>query len=205
MPSEQLAFSPACERNKQPILDVLQQALPAHGHLLEIGAGTGQHAMHFAKALPGIDWQPTDRDTDSHAWHSLCARVRQAQLPNLAPPLALDVLTPVQLPQTQYDAIYSANTAHIMPWPAVVEMFRLAGQALAQGGRFLLYGPFNRHGEYTSPSNRDFDHSLKARDPAMGLRDLADIERLAGDNQFTVQHEYSMPSNNLMLCMIKRS
>jgi cyclopropane fatty-acyl-phospholipid synthase-like methyltransferase len=188
-------FSEACEENKQPILAVLVKQFSCSRTVLEIGSGTGQHAVFFARQLPHITWQPSDLPA-SHA--SINAWRAEAQLPNLLAPLTLDVVAD-QWPQESYDAVFSANTTHIMSWPVVQIMFRGIGKLLQTGGVFCLYGPFNYNRRYTSASNARFDEWLKQRDPASGLRDLEDLDRLAGENGLTLAHDYEMPVNNRLL------
>ncbi len=188
-------FSEACEENKQPILAVLEMQFSGSRTVLEIGSGTGQHAVFFARQLPHVTWQPSDLPA-SHA--SIDAWRAEAQLPNLLAPLTLDVRAD-QWPQQNYDAVFSANTTHIMSWPAVQVMFSGIGKLLQTGGVFCLYGPFNYNRCYTSTSNARFDEWLKQRDPASGLRDFEDLYRLAGENGLTLAHDHEMPVNNRLL------
>jgi cyclopropane fatty-acyl-phospholipid synthase-like methyltransferase len=188
-------FSEACEENKQPILAVLEMQFPGSRTVLEIGSGTGQHAVFFARQLPHVTWQPSDLPA-SHA--SIDAWRVEAQLPNLLAPLTLDVRAD-QWPQQNYDAVFSANTTHIMGWPAVQAMFCGIGKLLQTGGVFCLYGPFNYNRCYTSTSNARFDEWLKQRDPASGLRDFEDLDRLAGENGLALAHDHEMPVNNRLL------
>jgi len=191
--------SAACERNKEPILGVLRETFAAPGTVLEIGSGTGQHAVHFARQLPHLTWITADR-TDYlpgvQQW------LDEAALPNLRGPLLLDVLQadwPVAGP---LDYVFSANTTHIMSWLAVEAMFAGVGARLKTGGRFALYGPFNREGRFTSESNRAFDASLRERDPAMGLRDDRAIEELARRCGLVLVADHAMPANNRLLCFV---
>ncbi|NNG12351.1 MAG: DUF938 domain-containing protein [Halobacteria archaeon] len=188
-------FSEACEENKQPILAVLEMQFSGSRTVLEIGSGTGQHAVFFARQLPHVTWQPSDLPA-SHA--SIDAWRAEAQLPNLLAPLTLDVRAD-QWPLQNYDAVFSANTTHIMSWPAVQVMFSGIGKLLQTGGVFCLYGPFNYNRCYTSTSNARFDEWLKQRDPASGLRDFEDLYRLAGENGLAPAHDYEMPVNNRLL------
>lgn len=164
----QRPYSAAAERNQGPLLTVLREVFPQPGLILEIGSGTGQHAVHFARHLPWLRWQPSDQASYLDAVRSWTV---PAALPNLLSPLELDVTRP--WPIERADGVFSANTAHIMGWPAVEAMFAGVARILPEGGRFALYGPFNYGGEFTSDSNRQFDAMLRARDPEMGLRDLA--------------------------------
>lgn len=191
--------SAACERNKEPILGVLRETFAAPGTVLEIGSGTGQHAVHFARHLPHLTWITADR---ADYLPGIQQWLEEAALPNLRGPLQLDVLQadwPVAGP---LDYLFSANTAHIMSWPAVEAMFAGAGARLKTGGRFALYGPFNRDGRFTSESNRAFDASLRERDPAMGLRDDHAIEELARRCGLALVADHAMPANNRLLCFI---
>ena len=188
-------FSEACEENKQPILDVLQEHLRDRRHVLEIGSGTGQHAVYFAQQLPHIFWQTSDREENHagiHAW------LNDTPLENVFPPLALDVLEDAW-PTQQYDAVFSANTTHIMSWQAVEAMFAGIAKVLSSEGVFCLYGPFNIDGRYTAESNARFDTFLKNRDPLSGIRDMVDLKRLAETHQLTFMQDIEMPVNNRIL------
>jgi len=193
-----LPYSESCERNKAPILEVLQRLLPSGGNILEIGSGTGQHIVHFAPHFPALQWQPSDRDA---YLQGLTARVQREGSPNILPPVKLDVLE--QWPEGIFDAAYSANTAHIMGWDAVCATFTGLGAHLAVGGLYCLYGPFNQDGRFTSDSNRVFDSHLRSRDPEMGLRDLEALDSLASRNQMIFQKQFSMPANNQILVFRK--
>lgn len=190
-----LPFAPASERNKRPILAALRGVLPARGRLLEIGAGTGQHAVFLAPRFPELSWQTSER---RHELAGLAARVELEGRGRLPPPVELDVLAG-PWPGRAFEAVYSANTAHIMPWPAVRAMFAGAAGVLARGGVFCLYGPFNVDGACTAPSNAEFDRQLRARDPAMGLRDRGELAGLAAQNGMEQQQCIGMPANNLLL------
>ncbi len=192
-------YSEACEQNKEPILAVLREVFTEPGLILEIGAGTGQHAVHFARALPHLDWQPTDQ---ADYLPGIRQWIAEADLPNLRPPLELDVCHPAW-PIAQAAGVFSANTTHIMHWPAVENLFRGVGRVLQPGGAFCLYGPFNYDGRYTSASNAQFDALLKQRDPASGIRDFADLDRLAQDNRLRFQRDYPMPVNNRTLVWVR--
>src|SRR5690606_12382776 len=187
-----LPTSPAAERNRHPILEVLREELRQRSRVLEIGSGTGQHAVWFGKALPHLEWQTSDLPAQ-HA--AIGAWLAGEQLANVRPPLALDVRT-AELPAGSYDAVFSANTAHIMDIDAVRAMFALVGHVLEQGGVFCLYGPFRFDGRYTSPSNAEFDEALRQRDPAMGVRDLADLDRFGASAGLERVRLYAMPANN---------
>lgn len=188
-------FSQACENNKQPILDKLATLFTEPGTILEIGTGTGQHAVHFAAALPHITWQPSDRPEVV----DLCQPwLEDAGLANIRPPVPLDVGAP-EWPVEGIDGAFSANTAHIMGWPEVVAMFTGVAKRLAPGGLFCLYGPFNYHGQYTSASNRQFDRYLKAEAGHMGIRDIDQLTDLARDTGLVLDADHAMPANNRLL------
>ena len=192
-------YSEACEQNKGPILAVLREIFTAPGLILEIGAGTGQHAVHFARALPYLDWQPTDQ---SDYLPGIRQWIAEAGLVNLRQPLELDASSALW-PIMQAAGVFSANTTHIMGWPAVEGLFQGVGRCLASGGAFCLYGPFNYGGRYTSASNAEFDAWLKLRDPASGIRDFADLNRLARDNGLQLRQDYPMPVNNHTLVWVR--
>jgi SAM-dependent methyltransferase len=188
-----LPFSEACERNKDPILAVLREALAGCSDVLEIGSGTGQHAVHFARHLPWLEWQPTDR---GEYLGSLAARVRLEGPANLRQPLELDVLADRPWPAGEADAVFSANTLHIMSWGAVEAAFRGIGSLLRPGGVLAIYGPFRYGGEFTSASNAEFDAFLRARDPDSGIRDAEAVDGLARRNGLVLSDDHAMPANN---------
>jgi cyclopropane fatty-acyl-phospholipid synthase-like methyltransferase len=190
-----LPYSQACENNKAPILEKLSETFNAPGKVLEVGTGTGQHAVHFATAMPHLQWQPTDHPD---AVDSCRARLEQAGLPNILPVIELDVGA-APWPVETFTWAFSANTAHIMAWTEVEQMFRGIGERLPKGGAFCLYGPFNNQGRYTSESNRQFDQYLKARSPHMGIRDLEDLRALAESVGLTLAENHAMPANNQLL------
>ena len=196
--SNGLPFSPACERNRQPILEALRQVLPEHGTVLEIGSGTGQHVVYFAEHLPGLQWQPSDRP---EYLSGLRRRLGEEGGPNIRDPIVLDVLE--EWPGGLFAAAYSANTAHIMGWPAVVAMFEGVGRRLQPGGVFCLYGPFNENGQFTAPSNAAFDAQLRGQSPEMGLRDIEAIEALAVARGMGLEQRFRMPANNQLLVFCK--
>ena len=193
--------APATERNSQPILDVIRHEFRASHLLLEIGSGTGQHAVAFGAQLGHLAWQTSDRD-ENH--ESISAWINGAELPNVLPPLSLDVRTAV-LPRSSYDAVFSANTAHIMSFAAVEKMFELVSGVLKEEGVFCLYGPFAIGGEFNTPSNEEFDRSLRNRDPEMGIRNLEDLDRLGLNGRLYRARLYAMPANNNLAVWIKRS
>lgn len=189
-------LSPAVARNRDPILAVLRRYLPAQGTLLEIAAGTGEHAAYFAPQFPRLTWQPTDVDPDALA--SIEAHRARANAPNLCAPIELDVTAPVW-PMTRADAVLSINMIHISPWAAAQGLMAGAARLLPAGGVLYLYGPFKENGEHTAPSNAAFDESLHARDPAWGVRDIGDVRALAASHGFDFVECVAMPANNLSL------
>ena len=187
--------APAAERNAAAILDVLKDELADARDVLEIGSGTGQHAVAFCAALPYLTWQTSDLE-ENHA--SIHAWLDDADLDNVRDPLALDVQD-FEAPAASYDAVFSANTAHIMCYAAVESMFALVGRTLRDTGRFCLYGPFSEDGTFNTPSNAEFDRSLRARNPDMGIRDLNDLDGLAAAGGMQRLRRYAMPANNLLV------
>lgn len=197
MPQD-LPFAPATERNKQPILEVLQRVLPPSGLVVEIGSGTGQHVVHFAEHLPNLQWQPSEQKENLPG---LQARLDQQAGVNVLPAIELDVAA--AWPELDVAAIISANTAHIMSWPEVVCMFDGVAGLLRPSGVFSLYGPFNVNGEFTSASNRHFDLQLKSQKQSMGLRDVVELEKLAHERQMGLEEQIAMPANNQVLVFRK--
>ncbi|MES9986907.1 MAG: DUF938 domain-containing protein [Candidatus Thiodiazotropha endolucinida] len=187
-------YSEACDENKAPILEVLLRLYRDVQTVLEIGSGTGQHAVHFATAMPHLTWQTSDME-ENHP--GIRAWLREAALPNVRNPIGLDVSR--AWPAGEYDAIFSANTTHIMSWPEVELMFQGVGQVLKRGGCFALYGPFNYQGGYTSESNQRFDQWLKSRDPLSGIRDFEMLDELAASNHLIFSEDVKMPVNNRIL------
>lgn len=196
--SDQRQFSPAAERNAPFILEVLRCHLPAKGLVLEIASGTGQHVAHFAAALPDLDWQPSDANIACHP--SIAAWVEAQGLTNVRPPLTLDV-TADAWPVDQAEAIMCINMVHISPWAATEGLMRGAARLLPAGGVLYLYGPYRRGGEHTAPSNAEFDASLKARNPAWGVRNLEDVVDLARAHGFDCAEVVEMPANNLSVVL----
>lgn len=190
-----LPFSEACERNKDPILSVLRGAFADRSRVLEIGSGTGQHAVHFARCLPRLRWQPTDR---AEYLDGLAARIAAEGPPNLASPVELDVLRE-PWPLLAADAVFSANTLHIMSRPAVEALFAGLPRVLGSGGVLAIYGPFRYRGQFTTPSNAEFDRELRARDPASGVRDFEAVDALARRAGFELVDDYAMPANNQLI------
>lgn len=196
MTTDEKPFAPASERNRGPILAVLREAFAASRRVLEIGSGTGQHAVHFAEAMPWLQWHCSDLTANLpgiERWRA------EAELSNLPPPIALDVRHG-PWPAGGFDAVFSANTLHIMGWPAVEAFFAGVGALLQGPGDVLaVYGPFNDGGGYTSDSNRDFDAWLKARDPASGIRDFGHVDALARAQGLALASDHAMPANNRCL------
>lgn len=188
-------FSVACERNQEPILQVLHATLADCKSVLEIGSGTGQHAVFFGAHLPHLTWQTSDLP-NNHP--SILAWQQEARCANVLPPIALDVSTG-EWPQGPFDAVFSANTCHIMAWDAVVSMFAGVERVLRTGGVLCIYGPFNYHGAFTSASNAQFDAYLKSQAAHMGIRDFEAVDRLANDHGMTLEADHAMPANNRLL------
>ena len=187
-------YAPACERNREPILAVLRECFADRRDVLEVGSGTGQHAVHFAAAMPWLSWQCSDR-----AEHLPGIRLwlDEAGLPNTPAPIELDVSG--AWARRRFDAVFSANTLHIMGWPEVQRFFEGVDAVLATDGVLAAYGPFNYGGEYTSDSNREFDAWLKARDPRSGIRDFEAVDALAREIGLTLMDDVAMPANNRTL------
>jgi cyclopropane fatty-acyl-phospholipid synthase-like methyltransferase len=184
-------WSAACERNREPILAVLRERYADRRRVLEIGSGTGQHAVHFAAAMPHLTWQTSDVEANLpgiRAW------LDEAALPNTPAPLALDVGD--GLPAGGYDAVFSANTLHIMGWRDVEKLFAALPDAMAADALLTVYGPFNLGGRYTSESNAAFDASLRAADSRRGIRDLAAVDALARAAGLVLLEDRAMPANN---------
>ena len=186
----------ATDRNRTPILDVLRRVLPPVGLVLEIASGTGQHVVFFARALPALQWQPSDR-SPAHL-ESIRAWTAAAQAGNIAAPLSLDV-EQGRWPIGQVDAVVNINMIHIAPWSAAKALFTGAARVLAPAGLLFLYGPFRRDGQHTAESNQRFDERLRAEDPRWGVRDLGEVQELASAAGFQSPEIIAMPANNLSL------
>jgi SAM-dependent methyltransferase len=184
----------AALRNRDPILAVLREVLPATGLVLEVASGTGEHAVHFARALPELVWQPSDPSPGAR--DSIAAWIAEQGGPNLRAPLALDAAC-AQWPVDAADAIVCINMIHISPWEAGLGLMRGAERILPPGGALALYGPFRRTGRELEPGNATFDASLRARDPRWGLRELGAVEAAARDAGLTLDRVTEMPANNL--------
>jgi cyclopropane fatty-acyl-phospholipid synthase-like methyltransferase len=183
--------SPACERNRDPILAVLREHFAGARRVLEIGSGTGQHAVYFAAHLPQLIWQASDREENLpgiRAW------LDEAALSNTPPPLMLDVSSP--WPDDRFDAVFSANTLHIMAWSEVEQLFARLPHVTDIGATLIIYGPFNDAGRYSSESNAAFDRSLQSRGSHMGIRDAEAVDALATRAFFTLIDDIAMPANN---------
>lgn len=184
-------WSPACERNRNPILEVLRRQFADRRRVLEVGSGTGQHAVHFAAALPHLVWQTSDRPE----WlPGIRLWLAEAALSNTPAPLQLDVTGP--WPETRFDAIFTANTLHIMGWAEVEAFFAALPGSLTEDARLTIYGPFNYAGRFTSPSNAAFDAQLKADDPKRGIRDFEAVDALARAIGFRFDEDVALPANN---------
>lgn len=195
-------FSAASERNREPILGVLREFFADRQHVLEIGSGTGQHAVHFATGLPQLTWQTSDRAENLAGIRSWLA---ETALPNTPAPLELDVAAGAW-PRESFDAVFSANTLHIMAWGQVEALFSALPQVATDNAKLAIYGPFNFDGRFSSDSNAAFDASLRARAPHMGIRDAAAVDALAAHAGFALIHDIAMPANNrLRLWQRKRA
>ena len=192
-----LPFIPAAERNKQPILEVLRDILDGERTILELGSGTGQHAEHFARAMPKVCWQMSEL---APLLQDLERRRVLAALPNLPVPIELDAAAG-PWPDLRYDAIYTSNLLHFIPEAALAPLFRGVRRTLAAGGAMFVYGPFNRDGEYTSAGNRALDAWLQGIDACLGLRDLARIERIASRHGLRLRENRPLPANNHLLVL----
>jgi SAM-dependent methyltransferase len=200
LPDGRLVVSSA-DRNRGPILKVLERVLPKTGLVLEVASGTGQHVVHFAQALKGLSWQPTDMDAACR--RSISAWLATAELANVRQPLDLDVRAlPWRVPTL--DAIVCLNLIHIAPWSVATALFAGAGLALRETGLLYLYGPYSVQGRHTAPSNAAFDSALRAKNPDWGLRDLKEVESLAKDQGFDLAETIEMPANNLSVLFRKR-
>lgn len=189
-------FSPSCERNQDPILEILKENIHQEDRrLLEIGAGTGQHAIYFAPHFPQLEWFPTDL---SNKLSVMKQWFHEAGVPNIQKPTALDV-SKDDFPKVKFDVVFTANTFHIMHWKDCKAFMKLLGHRLREGSRAIFYGPFKYAGEFTSPSNAQFDQSLKASDPLTGIRAFEDVNANMIKNGFELVHDYEMPANNRML------
>lgn len=190
-------FSQAADNNKAPILTVLSEWLQDHARALEVGSGAGQHAIHFARALKSIRWQPTER---AEALPTLVKNIATYGSANILPPIALDLSTN-DWPQDTVDCVYAANVMHIVSQSLGANLVRGAAEMLAKGGVLLLYGPLKYRGDFTTPSNADFDQWLKARDQSSGIRDIEWLCDLANESGLSLVEDRPMPANNQMLVL----
>jgi cyclopropane fatty-acyl-phospholipid synthase-like methyltransferase len=188
--------SPSVARNRDPILAVLQRFLPQSGTVLEIASGTGEHAVHFAAALPHLTWQPTDQD--EQALNSIAAHRTASGLPNLLTPLRLDAAA-TDWPIERADAVVAINMVHISPWRATQGLMAGAMRVLPSGGVLYLYGAYKENGAHTSPSNEAFDADLRRRNPEWGVRGLEEVANLAQAHDLKLVERIAMPANNLSL------
>jgi cyclopropane fatty-acyl-phospholipid synthase-like methyltransferase len=186
--------APSCDRNRDPILAVLRHHFAEVASVLEVGSGTGQHAVYFALKMTWLDWQTSDREENLPG---IGQWLEEAMLPNTPPPIILDVDGP--WPTQRYNAVFTANTLHIMGWDSVQAFFRGVGQVLGPRGSLVVYGPFNYEGRYTSESNREFDGWLKARDPQSAIRDFEAVDALAREQGLLLIDDVAMPANNRCL------
>ena len=192
--SDPRQYRPHVARNRDAIVDVLRRVLPPRGRVLEIASGSGEHAAYFAAKFPSLVWQPTDPDPEALA--SISAHRADADLPNLLPPLQLDV-TAAQWPVGHADAVICCNMIHIAPWVACEGLIAGAERILSSGGLMYLYGPYKIGGRHTAPTNLAFDEQLRARNATWGIRDLDDVTALAERHGFTLAETVPMPANNL--------
>ena len=192
-------YSESCDQNRDAILQVIQPLFKDRKNILEIGSGTGQHAIYFAQKMPQLVWHTSDK-AENH--QGILAWMEEAALDNVRAPITLDVSRD-EWPNTEIDAVFSANTAHIMSWPEVEALITGVGAQLANNGLFVLYGPFNYGGKFTSDSNARFDQWLKDRDPQSGVRDFEALDTLAQKSGMALENDFEMPANNRILCWQK--
>lgn len=195
-------FAPSAQRNRDPILAVLREALPTTGLVLEIASGSGEHAVHFAAALPLLSFQPSDPNAEARA--SIDAWAHEVALQNLLPALPLDASTP-GWPLARADAVICINMIHISPWAATQGLIAEAARLLPPGGPLYLYGPYRQSGVPLAPSNAAFDESLRGRDPRWGLRELDEVAMLAASAGFGPPEVTAMPANNLSVVFRRRA
>ncbi len=195
-PLDRRQFSPSAARNRDPILAVLQRVLPDAGLVLELGSGTGEHAMHFARHLPALRWQPSD--ADPAAMGSIADWAAHSALANVLSPLCFD-LAASPWPVDAADAIVAINVLHYSPWQSTPALFAGAAAVLPAGGVVVCYGPYRRGGAHTAPSNADFDHWLRSVDPRFAVRDLEAVEAEAQRCGFRLDEVIDMPANNFSL------
>jgi SAM-dependent methyltransferase len=190
--------APATERNREPLLAVLREVLPDRGTVLEVASGTGEHAVFFAAAMPGLQWQPSDPSPS--ALRSVAAWTAAAKAPNVQPPLLLDASS-ARWPIDQADVVVCINMIHIAPWEAAQGLLRGASRILPPGGPLVLYGPFRQAGRELEPSNAAFDADLRRRDPKWGVRRLEDVAAVGERHGLHLERIVAMPANNLTVVL----
>jgi len=190
-------YAPATARNREAIFAVLERVLPGEGRVLELAAGSGEHAVFFAAALPGLIWQPSDPDASARS--SIAAWIEAEGTPNVAPPLDIDVCAADWGAGEGYAAVLAINMIHISPWEATLGLMAGAARVLRPGGLLITYGPYKRDGAHTAPSNEAFEEWLKGRDERFGVRDLADVEAAANAQGLALREIVEMPANNFTL------
>lgn len=202
--SDRRIFTASTARNREPVLAVLRRVLPQHARVLEIASGAGEHAIFIAKAMPTLDWQPSDPDQESR--DSIASWMAHEEPANVRPPLAIDVREETWGVENRapFDAIVSINMIHIAPWSAALGLLKGAARLLRAGGILFLYGPFMRDSRHTAPSNAAFDASLKARNVEWGVRDLSEIFLAAEPHGLRLLETIEMPANNLSVIFAKR-
>ncbi|HET7334011.1 MAG TPA: DUF938 domain-containing protein [Rhizomicrobium sp.] len=195
--------APAAARNRGPILEVMRRVFPPAGKVLEIASGSGEHVVHFAAAMPGLSWQPSDPDGGARA--SIAAWTAHENLANISAPLNIDVREDVWGVENDapFDAITAINMIHISPWESTLGLFAGAARLLKSGGIVFLYGPYKRGGAHTAPSNEVFEGWLKGLDSRYGVRDLADVTAVAENNGFAMRETIAMPANNFVVIFAK--
>jgi cyclopropane fatty-acyl-phospholipid synthase-like methyltransferase len=194
--------SPSAARNREPILAELRRVLPANAKVLELASGSGEHAVFFARAMPGVSWRPSDPGAEARA--SIAAWIEAEGLGNVAPPVEIDVTAPdwgVDA-QAPFDALVAINMIHISPWEATLGLMAGARRLLRAGGVLFTYGAYKRNGAHTAPSNESFDVWLKQRDERFGVRDLAEVEAAANAQGLTLREIVEMPANNFTLVFV---
>lgn len=201
MSADPRQHAPATARNREPILAVLREELPESGMVLEVASGTGEHAVHFAQALPELTWQPSDPSPEARASIAAWRELEGSQ--NLLAPLELDAASDIW-PIAHADAVACINMVHISPWQSTEGLMRGAGRVLPRGAPLILYGPYRRAGRALEPSNAAFDESLKARDPSWGLRELEQVAECAASQGLDLSRVVEMPANNLTVVFRKR-
>jgi SAM-dependent methyltransferase len=189
-------FAPAAARNREPILAIARRVLPAQGLVLEVASGSGEHIVHFAEALPGLTWQPSDPDPEAR--DSIAAWSHELRLGNIREPLELDAASDVW-PISSADAVVCINMIHIAPFAACAGLMRGASRILPPGGTLITYGPYKVDGAHTAPSNAAFDESLRLRNSAWGVRDVAVVVACAAEHGITLAERIAMPANNFTL------